>query len=291
MSFLLKLTPLLLLLSFTAAFRSDRVLLRDVDTLVFNYGDHTSFRRTFSVPSLKCVGGSAKRMKNLHPTSVMCKNVGWDGADVVWECTSDLSSDVRLGKTEVYCEGYDYPEDPYVTRGSCGLEYTLESIGQGRPYFSHASQHDTVSPSKILGFVIVLSVVLVLLCVICPKAPSSPNVHQRPLYPNVPEYHVPPMNERNDYGYSHGAPPPSAPPASGARDSGPGFWSGMGLGYLFGRRRRTYVPSRTRSSWNFGGTPSSSFSSSPRPSFGSSSRSSFGSSSRSSTSFASTKRR
>ena len=30
------------------------------------------------------------------------------------------------------CEGYDYPEDPYILAGSCGLEYTLELTQQGR---------------------------------------------------------------------------------------------------------------------------------------------------------------
>ena len=27
----------------------------------------------------------------------------------------------RFGKVEVSCEGYDYPDDPYVLRGSCGV--------------------------------------------------------------------------------------------------------------------------------------------------------------------------
>ena len=38
----------------------------------------------------------------------------------------------RFGEVEVVCEGYDYPEDPYITKGSCGLEYTLEYTKEGR---------------------------------------------------------------------------------------------------------------------------------------------------------------
>jgi len=37
-----------------------------------------------------------------------------------------------LGSVNVLCEGYDYPEDPYILAGSCGLEYTLELTQQGR---------------------------------------------------------------------------------------------------------------------------------------------------------------
>jgi len=40
--------------------------------------------------------------------------------------------DYRLGSVSVACEGYDYPEDPYILAGSCGLEYTLELTQQGR---------------------------------------------------------------------------------------------------------------------------------------------------------------
>jgi hypothetical protein len=32
----------------------------------------------------------------------------------------------------VLCEGYDYPDDPYILAGSCGLEYTLELTKLGR---------------------------------------------------------------------------------------------------------------------------------------------------------------
>ena len=38
-----------------------------------------------------------------------------------WECKADMDNSYRFGKVEVYCEGYDYPEDPYILRGSCGV--------------------------------------------------------------------------------------------------------------------------------------------------------------------------
>lgn len=27
----------------------------------------------------------------------------------------------RFGSVDVVCEGYDYPEDPYTLKGSCGV--------------------------------------------------------------------------------------------------------------------------------------------------------------------------
>ena len=38
-----------------------------------------------------------------------------------WECKTEMDSKYRFGRLDVSCEGYDYPEDPYVLRGSCGV--------------------------------------------------------------------------------------------------------------------------------------------------------------------------
>ena len=43
----------------------------------------------------------------------------------------------RFGEIEVVCEGYDYAEDPYITKGSCGLEYTLEYTKEGNSECSY----------------------------------------------------------------------------------------------------------------------------------------------------------
>ena len=56
-----------------------------------------------------------------------------------WECKADLDDSVRFGATEVFCEGYSYPEDPYVLAGSCGLEYVLELTAAGRSDQRHKS--------------------------------------------------------------------------------------------------------------------------------------------------------
>ena len=43
---------------------------------------------------------------------------------------------------EVICEGYDYPDDPYILKGSCGLEYTLELTKEGHNRQSNSYNHD-----------------------------------------------------------------------------------------------------------------------------------------------------
>ena len=38
---------------------------------------------------------------------------------------------------QVGCEGYDYPDDPYVLAGSCGLEYTIDRTTVNSGLFPH----------------------------------------------------------------------------------------------------------------------------------------------------------
>ena len=38
-----------------------------------------------------------------------------------WECKADMDSRYRFGDIAVNCEGYNYPDDPYILKGSCGV--------------------------------------------------------------------------------------------------------------------------------------------------------------------------
>ena len=84
----------------------------------------TNGRRSSPVPQLKCVGGTAG-CHAFRPQVVQCINRGSDGYDVQWECKTDMDSAYRFGQIQVSCEGYDYPDDPYVLRGSCGVGLLL----------------------------------------------------------------------------------------------------------------------------------------------------------------------
>lgn len=49
-----------------------------------------------------------------------------------WECKAELDSKYKFGRIQVSCEGYDYPDDPYILRGSCGVSFEqLEKRGEG----------------------------------------------------------------------------------------------------------------------------------------------------------------
>ena len=119
------------LLTFYLVSASDKVRLTDIKTLSFHQGSYTAGRRSSPVPHLTCTSGSACGQDHLQPTSAQCYNQGSDGFDVQWKCNADLDNSVRFGQTIVSCEGYDYPDDPYVLKGSCGLEYTLEFVNAG----------------------------------------------------------------------------------------------------------------------------------------------------------------
>lgn len=108
-----------------------RVLLSDIQTLTLStHGQMTTGRRSTPIPQATCVGGTAHG--RYTPATIQCTNKGWDGVDAQWECRADLDNAFRFGSTTVVCEGYDYPDDPYILAGSCGVEYTLELTQEGR---------------------------------------------------------------------------------------------------------------------------------------------------------------
>ena len=81
----------------------------------------------FVLPFWPGVGGTAQCSQ--QPTSVLCRNTGSDGRDATWKCETDLPAGYKLAHVSVSCEGYDYPDDPYVLYGSCGLSYKIDGTG------------------------------------------------------------------------------------------------------------------------------------------------------------------
>ena len=100
-----------------------RVRLEDVKALTLRHGKQTQGRRS-TVPQLDCISGPCHET----PRVVQCRNVGSDGYETQWKCEAEFS-DSRISFDQsslvVSCEGYDYPNDPYITAGSCGLQYSL----------------------------------------------------------------------------------------------------------------------------------------------------------------------
>lgn len=113
----------------------DAVLLSKIRTLTLSASKSTSHRRTAAIPQLTCVGGNAR---GRYDVDVMrCTNSGseYDAEDIQWTCKASLPPEFKLGGTEVVCEGYDSPEDPFVLKGSCGVEYRLVLTEVGEEKF------------------------------------------------------------------------------------------------------------------------------------------------------------
>ncbi|XP_054843285.1 store-operated calcium entry-associated regulatory factor [Eublepharis macularius] len=245
--------PLLVVLTASGAARGwqrpEKILLREVQALTLYSGQYTNSQRTSPIPQLQCTGGSAGCAAHT-PEVVQCYNKGWDGYDVQWECKAQLDHSYRFGKIEVSCEGYEYPDDPYVLKGSCGLQYTLELNKNGQhkaSYFdSHPSAvtHDSIASGAglvlvVLFVVLVYGVYKLFLCDNRPQQGFSygdgPSETYRPNHQNPP----PPGFKSTFTGAASGFGSDS--------NSGPGFWTGLGagglLGYLAGNRRSpSYSP-------------------------------------------------
>jgi len=240
-----------------------RVLLKDVTTLTLQRGEYTTARRSSSIPQLNCVGGNA-RQYDKSIDSVQCTQTGWDGYDAQWECKADLDKRVKFGKITVSCEGYDYPDDPYVLAGSCGLEYELAYASSDQNhgnnhnnYGSHYSSSYDTGSSKV-GRLILFAIVAFIFynvyqqCVrlgntpvVPPTAPNNGGQYWGP-GGNGPHY-GPGPGPGYGGGYPDNCPPRPSSNYYGGANWRPGFWSGLAtggaLGHLFSRGNSYNQPS------------------------------------------------
>lgn len=242
---------------------SDKVLLHDIEVLTLYHGRYTTGRRSSRVPQLKCTGGTAG-CSAFIPEVVQCYNRGTDGAEVQWECKTDMDNAFRFGEISVTCEGYDYPDDPYVLKGSCGLEYSIDLTKEGyaRGYQSHDSHRWSDGKHSYIGTVLMFIVICAILYFVYSQFLSGtqragdapPPYSADPPPPGFrPEYAPPPSggysSQYGSSGYgssgygSSGYGFQSANMGSGTFSQetgtgGGGFWSGAAtggiLGYLLG---------------------------------------------------------
>jgi len=157
---------LLLVVVLSVHGKHDKIKMIDIKVLTFSKGQMTTGRRTSPIEQLQCVGGSAMYSQDL-PNVVQCKNVGDDGYDVQWECKADLESNVKFGRVQVSCEGYENKDDPYVLVGSCALEYNLEYTNKGKQndYYGRNSFNNNYSYeggskwSSLFTFIILVAII------------------------------------------------------------------------------------------------------------------------------------
>ncbi|CAB3404179.1 unnamed protein product [Caenorhabditis bovis] len=227
---------------------SDRVKLRDVSALTLYKGKWTTGRRSSPTLQLKCIGGSAKGA--YEPKVVQCSNQGFDGTDVQWRCDADLPHDMEFGAITVSCEGYDYPDDPYILKGSCGLEYELDyNSGSGKRSLSRSTKTD---PWDTFSTFVVVAFILFVIYTMYSNWNSNGTSNYRPGggpgggggggggpggYPGAP----PPYDDTNNgkpppYGFNTGSYSGSSSCSGNAGGAnaggGGGFWTGAGLGAI-----------------------------------------------------------
>ncbi|KAF8852467.1 DUF1183-domain-containing protein, partial [Acephala macrosclerotiorum] len=95
----------------------DAILLSQVKTLTLRNNAKTSHRRVSAIPQLSCKGPGCSHYKI---DVLRCTNQGasYGDEDIEWSCTASMPEEFKLGSTEVICEGYSSPGDPYILKGS-----------------------------------------------------------------------------------------------------------------------------------------------------------------------------
>ena len=136
------LLPLLLALLSTSTHAASKpknaILLSQVQSLTLRSGAMTSHRRVPAAPQLKCVSSPAVcRIYAIDTMRCMNQGSGYSSEDIQWSCSASLPPELKLGSTEVVCEGYAGPDDEYVLRGSCGVEYRLILTDAGEEKYPH----------------------------------------------------------------------------------------------------------------------------------------------------------
>ncbi|KAK2743490.1 hypothetical protein FQN55_007261 [Onygenales sp. PD_40] len=144
-SFLILIT-ILSTLSLTAAYNpntrpsSNAVLLSSIQSLTLHANRQTTHRRVPAIPQLTCIGPSSKICALYTPPVIRCTNQGhdYDEDDIQWTCTAQLPEEFKLGSTDVVCEGYRDYKDPWVLKGSCGVEYRLLLTEKGEERYGRS---------------------------------------------------------------------------------------------------------------------------------------------------------
>lgn len=300
------------------------VLLSKVSSLTVRGGQKTASRRVSPVPQLQCVG--SPEVCKLYSVDVMrCTNEGsdYDAESIQWACKASLPDEFKLGSTDVSCEGYESSDDPYILKGSCGVEYKLLLTEQGEAKYGKASDYSwpsgrTKSSETYAGYLFMAVFLIVLFIILRSLYQAWQRDDPRGGGPRLggggwgggPDDDPPPPYDDNYSPHKKRAYAPrtstgtrasSSRANAGNQQQGwrPGFWTGTaagaGAGYLAGNRGQARTQPETverrPGGGLFGGGGGSGSGTRQPPSGPSSSTPSFSSSRHESTGFGSTSRR
>ena len=151
----------------------DKVLLKNVETLTFSNDLVTTGRRSSPVPQLSYAGLPSESQLRHRPSTVACKNIGIADKDPSWQCEAELSGS-KLSHVEVSCEGYDYPDDPYILVGSCGLIYKLQYKDSSHQPINYTEYSDSDKPEgSLLGLIAVVVMICAMMSLCTPEDTHS----------------------------------------------------------------------------------------------------------------------
>ncbi|GAA5958003.1 hypothetical protein JCM3765_006229 [Sporobolomyces pararoseus] len=267
--------------------RSTRIPMTSLTALTLHSDRKTTSRRHPPVPQLTCEG---KLCRKYQPDVVQCIKVGEDGVGgLEWKCEADLPKGIRFGEVEVSCEGWDGSEDPFILKGSCGLNYRLvpssrsleEDIGGSRLPSSRSPQDFQSSLYNLIFFLLFGYFLLTLLrSFLFPALANLRRFFSSRQPPRSFSNFWPGGGGGGGFPPGGGGPPPpyTPKPSTGSNEQTggwrPGFWSGLAAGAAANHllRPRTnetprFVPRtgwgntmggvgggmRERPNWGFGG--------------------------------------
>jgi hypothetical protein len=148
---------------------------------------------------------------------------------VNWKCEATLPKGTHLSKVEVQCEGFDYPEDPYILAGSCGVSFEVVGDAPRRAAATPSGALEEPQPWSLWSY-FKLAVFILLIWKCFPRCCGRAAGHVDP---------APPSGGSNfpDYSSAYTRPPVAPTYASAyasSAGSGPGFFSGLGVGAALG---------------------------------------------------------
>ncbi|CAM1505502.1 Fc.00g111390.m01.CDS01 [Cosmosporella sp. VM-42] len=231
-----------------AARPKNAILLSEVQSLTLRgNGAMTSHRRVPALPQLKCI--SRKEICDLYDIDVMrCTNQGssYGDEDIQWSCKATLPEELKLGSTDVICEGYSSPDDPYVLKGSCGVEYRLALTSKGQHRYPDLANgggwfNDGKGGTDWGAWVFTIIFVAILVWIIYSACFAAQDRNTRPTR-RRPGFGGGGGGWNPGWGPDNDPPPPypGTKPSDQQQGWQPGFWSGLAggaaAGYFAGNR-------------------------------------------------------
>jgi hypothetical protein len=171
-----------LILCINGQFTCDSTLgcvdLTKVNVLTFFKDQYSMNNEGFSYNQLNCISGNACS-ESSEVDSIQCTNMGTDdGKNINWNCKSQLPTNLKIGVSNVACQGYRFIGDPtYIRSGSCKILYSL--------YDNNIKSNNTNISNNESKIIIVIFIALLLTVISCSMVCCYFNKKNNTLYSQI----------------------------------------------------------------------------------------------------------